>query len=101
MSEGLVAPSRPPEASPAPSYPDDLQRLLQATLSALASIETEYEHERGRLADWPGPDLIKQRLVRELESRHRHDREPYAQRLAELHTRIMSLTMFRGLRTRH
>jgi len=44
---------------------------------------------------------MKQRLVRELENRHRHDREPYAQRLAELHTRIMSLTMFRSLRTRH
>jgi len=80
--------------------PDDLQRELQAILSVLASLESRYEHERGRLAVWSGPESIRQRLARELEERHRHDREPYAQRLAELHTRIMSLTMFRGLRTR-
>ena len=53
------------------------------------------------LERWPGSDAAKQRLSRELEERHRRDREPYVQRLAELHTRMMSFTMFRGLRTMH
>lgn len=83
------------------TYPEDIEPELQATLSILAGIETRYEQERESLACWPGPDAIKARLAHVLEERHRHNREPYVQRLAELHTRIMSLTMFRGLRTMH
>ena len=91
-----------PEVTAAPAvYPDDLEPELQATLSVLARIETAYLQERGDLERWPGPDAIKQRLAHVLEERHRHDREPYVQRLAELHMRIMSLTMFRSLRTKH
>ena len=101
VSKDAVAQSCHPEASPTAVYPDHLEPELQATLSALACIETQYEQERDDLECWSGPDAIKQRLTRELEERHRHDREPYVQRLAELHTRIMSLTMFRGLRTMH
>ena len=94
--------SRLPEVTAAPAvYPDDLEPQLQATLTVLAHIETAYQQERGHLERWPGPDSIKRRLARVLEERHRHEREPYVQRLAELHTRIMSLTMFRGLRTKH
>jgi hypothetical protein len=101
MSKGAVAPSGHAEASPTAIYPDDLEPELRATLSVLARIETQYEQERGDLERWPGSDAAKQRLSRELEERHRRDREPYVQRLAELHTRMMSFTMFRGLRTMH
>jgi hypothetical protein len=101
MSKCTLTHSRDVEVSPTNVYPDDLEPELQATLSVLANIETQYEQERGNLECWLGPDAIKQRLARELEERHGRDREPYVQRLADLHTRIMSLTMFRGLRTMH
>ncbi len=102
MSKSAVAPQHSSEAPAAPAiYPDDLEPQLQATLSGLASLESYYEQERGSLEHWPGPETIKERLARELEERHRQAREPYVQRLADLHTRITALTMFRGLRTRH
>lgn len=101
MSDRDAAEMRQRVAAAEAAYPEDLEPELRATLSILASIETRYEQERESLACWPGPDTIKSRLAHALEERHRHSREPHVQRLAELHTRIMSLTMFRDLRTMH
>ena len=44
---------------------------------------------------------MKERIVREVEVRHKREREPHVLRLGELYGRIMALTMFRGLRTKH
>jgi hypothetical protein len=83
------------------AYPADLEPAIRETLSILADIEMHYEEERGQLERWGGPEAVKSRLARHLEARHRQEREPYVQRLADLHQRMMSLTMFRDLRTLH
>ncbi len=85
----------------APVYPEDLEPALQDALALLANIDAHYDAERERLDHWLGPDSVKARLSAQLAEAHRQEREPYVQRLAELHQRMMSLTMFRNLRTLH
>jgi hypothetical protein len=74
--------------------PDDLLAELQATLAALADLEVLYQTDRERLGAWDGPEAIKRKFESQLEERHQRDREPYVQRLADLHCsmiRIMAL----------
>jgi len=82
-------------------YPADLTLSLQAELAALADIETDYATKRHDLETWSGPQKMKERIVREVDVRRRRDREPHVLRLGELYGRIMNLTMFKGLRTKH
>ncbi len=89
------------DAGPAPIYPADLTLAVQAELSALAVIDAEYQEKRHRLETWAGPPETKERLAREVEACHKRDREPHVLRLGELYGRIMNLTMFKGLRTKH
>ena len=79
----------------APVYPEDLEPALQDTLALLANIDAHYDAERERLDHWPGPDSVKARLSAQLAEAHRQEREPYVKRLAELHQRIMSETLYR------
>ena len=75
-------------------YPDDLLAELQGTLAALADLEVQYETDRERLQAWDGPEAIKTKFAAQLEERHQREREPYGQRLADLHCsmiRIMAL----------
>ncbi len=76
-------------------YPDDIEPAVQDTLGVLANIDAHYERERERLEYWTGPSTVKERLAAELEEAHRTEREPHVRRLAELHQRWMSATMFR------
>lgn len=92
------APEHPGEAS---TYPADLTVALQAELAALADVEAAYATKRRSLETWEGPQKLKERIIREVELRHRLDREPHVLRLSEVYGRMMNLTMFRGLRTRH
>jgi hypothetical protein len=91
----------PDDHGDAPTYPADLTAAMQAELAALADIETDYAGKRHRLEDWAGSQKMKERIVREVEVRHKREREPHVLRLGELYGRIMALTMFRGLRTKH
>jgi hypothetical protein len=80
--------------TPTSCYPDDLLAELQSTLGALADLEVQYETDRERLQAWDGPDAIKTKFAAQLEERHQREREPYVQRLADLHCsmiRIMAL----------
>jgi hypothetical protein len=88
-------------AGPAPVYPDDLTEAMQAELAALAAIDAEYAQRQHRLETWAGPQAAKERLAREVEACHRRDREPHVLRLGALHERVMALTMFKDLRTKH
>jgi hypothetical protein len=88
-------------AGDAPLYPADLTLALQAELAALADIDTDYATRRHHLETWAGSQKMKERIVREVEARHKRDREPHVLRLGQLYERIMNLTMFKGLRTRH
>ena len=91
----------PDDQGDAPTYPADLTAAMQAELAALADIETDYAGKRHRLETWVGSQKMKERIVREVEVRHKREREPHVLRLGELYGRIMALTMFRGLRTKH
>ena len=97
MTSGLVR----VETSPALVYSDDLASAMQAELAALAAIDAEYAQRQHRLETWAGPQAAKRRLAREVEACHRRDREPHVLRLGALHERVMALTMFKGLRTKH
>jgi hypothetical protein len=44
---------------------------------------------------------MKERLAQQVEVCHKRDREPHVLRLGQLHERIMALTMFKGLHTKH
>ena len=89
------------DAGDAPMYPTDLTTAMQTELAALADIETDYATRRHRLGMWAGSQKMKGRIVREVEARHKRDREPHVLRVGELYGRIMNLTMFKGLRTKH
>lgn len=78
-----------------PLYPDDLTPGLQEAMAMLADIEARYARKRDALDGFAGPEREKQRLCQDLEDWHRKTREPHAFRLAELHMRRLSLTMFR------
>jgi hypothetical protein len=56
-----------------PTYPADLTLALQEELAALADIETDYASKRHRLETWSGLPKLKERIIRELEGRHRRD----------------------------
>ena len=89
------------DAGDAPMYPTDLTTAMQAELSILAAIDADYDEKRYRLENWAGPQKMKERIVREVEARHKRDREPHVLRVGELYGRIMNLTMFKGLRPKH
>ena len=91
----------PADVSDAPTYPADLTSAMQSELAALASIDADYDEKRQRLETWAGPLKMKEQVAREVEVCYKRDRERHVLRLAELHERIMSLTMFRGLGTMH
>src|SRR3954453_18494892 len=75
----------PDDHGDAPTYPADLIAAMQAELAALADIETNYAGKRHRLEDWAGSQKMKERIVREVEVRHKREREPHVLRLGELY----------------
>jgi hypothetical protein len=80
-----------------PRYASDLTPEIQAALAALADVETRYEIERERLEQSAG-EVDREDLLRELEDRHRAERGPLVQRLAELQQVMMSAIMCREAR---
>jgi len=48
---------------------------LQQALGTLANLQICYEIERDRLESWSDPKAVKERLLAELEQRHRANRE--------------------------
>src|SRR3954452_6592296 len=67
----------PDDQGDAPPYPADLTAAMQAELAPLADIETNYAGKRHRLEDWAGSQKMKERIVREVEVRHKREREPH------------------------
>ena len=76
-----------------PIYPEDLLPELQRVLAALADLDVRYETERDHLEEWSGPEEVKQRLLADLEQKHRATREPYAMRVAELERQLAALPL--------
>ena len=82
----------------AQTYPDDLGPLIQEELARLADVETRYEADLDRVLRRAKTSRVRDRAVRILAERHRREREPRVLRLAELHQRMMAVTMFRHRR---
>ena len=79
----------------AQTYPDDLGPLIQDKLARLADVEARYEADLDRVLRRAKTSRVRDRAVRMLAERHRREREPRVLRLAELHQRMMAVTMFR------
>jgi hypothetical protein len=71
---------------------------MQRVLAALSEVEACYESDRECLKGWSGPDAIRVRFIEQLDARHAEEREPLVQRLADLHQRITTASMFQRLR---
>ena len=77
-------------AGPA-AYPDDLGPGMQDELTALADIESRFEGRVARIEGRPGAALLRRRL----EAWRAKRREPHVLRLAQLHQRMMAMTLNR------
>ncbi len=86
---------------PVPTYPEDLLPELQRVLAALADLDFRYETERDHLDEWSGPEEVKQRLLADLEQKHRATREPHARQVAELERQLAALPLCRLNRIIH
>jgi hypothetical protein len=91
MPRNSAAPRPLAPSTQTPWHPGDLLAELQATLAMLADIEVRYEMDREQLEVWDGPEAIKQKFAAQLNERHQRDREPYVQRLTDLHHRITTI----------
>lgn len=92
---------RVPTTEPEVLVQSDLSGLspeIRNALAALSDIEARYEGDRESLDGWCGPEAARKRLLDLLDARHRQEREPLVQRLAELHQNITFASMFRDLR---
>ena len=74
----------------------DLEAELDQTLAALQEIDRWYDWESGLLQLHPNP--IKQGLIKGLEERHRRNREPYVQHLAQIYHALNSNRLFENSR---
>ena len=89
--------SRTPSSAQTHVYPADLQDAMQDTLSKLADVDLIYKLRRELLGSRSVSDAKRQRLRAELEDLYQCEREPLAARLADLHDRMLRVTLFRAL----
>ena len=75
----------------------DLAPDIRSALTALEEVELRYKADWECLRGWRGPEAAKARLLNLLEIRHQREREPFLQRLAELHQHSTLASMFRTL----
>jgi hypothetical protein len=74
---------------------------IRTALAALSNIDALYESDREGIKGWSGPEAARERLLDLLEARHRCEREPLVQQLAELHQSETFALMFRNLHRVH
>ena len=71
--------------------------MIQDTVAMLADIDAVYDARRREVAETSLPVPRRTTLLTQLDARYRKDREPHVQLLAELHGRVMRLTLFRSV----
>jgi hypothetical protein len=69
-------------------HPVNLLPEAQSLLSALADLEYRYETAHRFMAQWPGPDEVKQSCLRTIAESHGRERGQLVRRLAELDRRL-------------
>ena len=75
----------------------DLEEAMQDTLSRLADVDLLYGLRREMLDNCSGSKSQTERLRAEAEAIYQSEREPLVLRLADLHDRSMSVTLFRAI----
>jgi len=80
-----------------PFYPADLEEAMQDTLSNLADVDLIYELRRKMLDTCSVSEAQTERLLEEAEVVYQCERQPLILRLADLHQRMMSVTLFRTI----
>ena len=86
MPEGnlrVIDPEEHPRVCPA-----DVQPLMQSLLATLADIDFEHERELDKMKNSATDALLKERMIKKLEQRHRERRHPYVQELMALEARM-------------
>jgi len=81
-------------------YPPELEPAIQEELTVLASTEMRYCDELARLECSASSTSVKDHLRRQLAFRRNSAREPHVLRLADLHQRMLQMTLWRG-QTKH
>jgi hypothetical protein len=90
LSHGYSVPETPLSST-------DLEDAMQDTLSRLADVDLIYELRREMLDNWSGPESQTERLRAEAEAAYQSERQPLMLRLADLHDRSMSASLFKTL----
>ena len=93
MRRALVTKEVLVHTPPVLTNPEYLLPELQRILAALADLDARYEIEHDHLEEWSGPEEVKQRLLADLEQKHRATREPYAMQVAELERQLAALPL--------
>ena len=78
-----------------PLYSADLQEEMQETLSRLADVDLIYNLRREMLDNLSASESQSERLRAEAEAAYQSERQPLILRLADLHDRMTSVTLFR------
>src|SRR5829696_9434538 len=78
-----------------PLYSADLEEAMQDTLSRLADVDLIYELRCEMLDNLSDSKSQTQRLRAEAEAIYQSERQPLILRLADLHDRMMTVTLFR------
>jgi hypothetical protein len=97
MPRAANEPSRNYSVPEMPLYPADLEEAMQDTLSSLADVDLIYELRRKMLDNWSVSGPQTERLLEEAKVVYQCERQPLILRLADLHERMMSVTLFRAL----
>jgi len=78
-----------------PLYSADLEEAMQDTLSRLADVDLIYDLRCEMLDNLSDSKSQTQRLRAESEAIYQSERQPLILRLADLHDRMMTVTLFR------
>jgi hypothetical protein len=90
LSHGYSVPETPLSSA-------DLDKAMQDTLSRLADVDLIHELRREMLDNLSGSESQTERLRAEADAVYQSERQPLILRLADLHDRSMSVTLFRAL----
>jgi hypothetical protein len=71
-----------------PCYRASILPLMQTIFATLADLDLAHERELQRIEASSADAVLKARLQRDLEARHRERRTPYAQQLSAIEARI-------------
>ena len=80
-----------------PWYPENLLSQLQAILAAVADLEARYDIECEQLAGRSESEAASTQVAADLEARFQAEREPFVQRLAELHHRMPTAMAYQDI----